>query len=93
MNKIIKKNQEQLNFFQPSNKIVKLTLDFISRIRKKLSKNKTYITGTNIRNKLNGLEENLRSCINDYNVKRNRITKLNPPLINLNEDEKNYYLI
>ena len=63
-------------------------MDFISRIRKKLSKNKTDVTGTNIRNKLNGLEENLRRNINDFNVKRNRPTKLNPPLINLNEDEK-----
>ena len=87
LNKLIKKNHKKLNFINPGKKIVNLTLDLISRIRKKLLKGKNNKIDNSIRNKLNNLEATLLGYIKNNNTGE-PVNDLNPPLINFSKEEK-----
>ena len=87
LHKLIEKNHEKLNFIKPSKKIVYLTLDFISKLRKKLKKGKKYEIDYSIRTKLDNLEETLLGYIQG-DKQGKPINELIPPLIIFNEEEK-----
>ena len=92
LNKIIKKNSEKLKFMKPSKKIISLTFELISRIKRKLEKNKE----KDIVKKINKKLDNLNNTLNKYdNFIKNKDSKeilkyLKFPIINLDKTEKKY---
>lgn len=90
LNKIIKNNQEKLNFISPSETIINSTLYLISTIKKKLVKNKKGKIVNSIQDKLKTLETTLEKYKNNKIKRKGKetIDSLNIPIINLEEGEK-----
>ena len=90
LDKIIKNNQEKLNFISPSETIIDSTLYLISTIKKQLIKYKKGTIMNSIQDKLKTLEITLEKYKNNkINRKgKEKINYLSIPIINLEEDEK-----
>ena len=90
LNKIIKNNQEKLNFISPSETIINSTLHLISTIKKKLVKNKKGKIVNSIQDKLKTLETTLEKYKNNKIKRKGKetINSLNIPIIKLEEGEK-----
>jgi len=88
LDKIIQNNYEKLNFIKPSDKIINLTLEFITQMKKKLLSAENY-SKSNLRTKMKILEETLMKY-NNRNKKtiKDSINELKIPLIKLDESEK-----
>ena len=90
LEKIIKNNQEKLNFIPPSETILNSTLYFISNIEKQLDSFDEEKIVNSIKNKLKSLKntlENYKIC--KFGKRQDREIKiLNLPLINLKDEEK-----
>ena len=90
LDKIIKNNQEKLNFISPSETVINSTLYFISSIKKQLLKCEKGKIVNSIQEKLRTLETTLEKYKN-HKVKRKgkeKIDSLNIPIINFDEKEK-----
>ena len=97
LDRIIKKNFNKLNYNQPNIKIIKLSFGFISKLKNKLNTINTNNKNdldliNNIKNKLKELEIILTKYQNflNKNLVKEKISKLNLPLIYFNENEKKF---
>lgn len=92
LDKLIKNNHDKLEFLQPNEKIIKLTLGLIARMNKKLKKPKKKNIISSIKNKLNNLENTLQKYQNyiSKNHTTDIIQELKPPLINFEDREKEF---
>ena len=90
LDKLIKKNYNKLEFIQPNERIINLTLSLISRMYKTLKKSNEKKIASSIWTKLNNLENTLQKYQNYISKKHtdDSIKELKPPLINLKDEEK-----
>ena len=91
LNKIIEKNQEKLNFIEPSESIINSTKYIISLMNKQLSSLKEDEMVNSIKKKISSLETILNKYKNyKTNKGKDKIKSLRLPIIKLEEDEKTF---
>ena len=91
LNKIIEKNQEKLNFIEPSESIINSTKYIISLMDKQLSTLKEDKMVNSIKNKIKFLETILNKYKNyKTNKGKDKIKSLKLPIIKFEEEEKTF---